>query len=127
MMKEVCFSRILIADLDKKTAHVENFVKGLNVITSKDNHVGKSLLLKSLYYAMGAEVQFDKTWNKNSKLCVISFTVGDDEYQIARLMKRFAVFRNKNLIKLTDHITSKLAPLMEKFLDLLSIYRINAL
>ncbi len=65
-MKEVCFSRILIADLDKKTAHIENFVKGLNVITSKDNHVGKSSLLKSLYYAMGAEVQFDKTWNKNS-------------------------------------------------------------
>lgn len=114
MMKEVCFSRILIADLDKKTAHIENFVKGLNVITSKDNHVGKSSLLKSLYYAMGAEVQFDKTWNKNSKLCVVSFTVGDTEYQIARWMKRFAVFRNKNLIKLTDHITSELAPLMEE-------------
>lgn len=113
-MKEVCFLRILIADLDKKTAHVENFVKGLNVITSKDNHVGKSSLLKSLYYTMGAEVQFDKTWNKNSKLCVVSFTVGDDKYQIARWMKRFAVFCNKKLIKLTDHVTSELAPLMEE-------------
>ncbi len=113
-MKEVCFSRILIADLDKKTAHIEKFVKGLNVITSKDNHVGKSSLLKSLYYTMGAEIQFDKTWNKNSKLCVVSFTVGDIEYKIARWMKRFAVFRSKYLIKLTDHITSELAPLMEE-------------
>ncbi len=112
-MKEVCFQRILIADIEKKAAHVESFVKGLNVVTSKDNHVGKSSLLKSLYYTMGAEVQFDKTWHKDSKLCVVSFAVDDDKYRIVRWRKRFAVFHNGTLIKLTDHVARELAPLME--------------
>ncbi len=113
-MREICFQRILIADIDKKRAHIENFVKGLNVVTSRDNHVGKSSLLKSLYYAMGAEVQFDKAWNKNSKLCVVTFTVDEDEYQIVRLMNRFAVFHTGKLIKLTNHVTHELTPLMEE-------------
>lgn len=46
-MKEVYFKQIMIADLQNKTARVQPFEKGLNVVTSIDNHVGKSSLLKS--------------------------------------------------------------------------------
>ena len=45
-MKEVYFKQIMIADLQNKTARVQPFEKGLNVVTSIDNHVGKSSLLK---------------------------------------------------------------------------------
>ena len=54
-MKEVYFKQIMIADLQNKTARVQPFEKGLNVVTSIDNHVGKSSLLKSLYYTFGAK------------------------------------------------------------------------
>ena len=47
-MKEVYFKQIMIADLQNKTARVQPFEKGLNVVTSIDNHVGKSSLLKPL-------------------------------------------------------------------------------
>lgn len=46
-MKEVYFKQIMIADLQNKTARVQPFEKGLNVVTSIDNHVGKSSLLNS--------------------------------------------------------------------------------
>ena len=47
-MKEVYFQSILIADLQKATARFQEFSKGLNIVTSVDNHVGKSSLLKAL-------------------------------------------------------------------------------
>ena len=43
-MKEVYFKSLMIADLQNRTARVQLFEKGLNVVTSADNHVGKSSL-----------------------------------------------------------------------------------
>ena len=49
-MSNMFFKNILIADVQKKTARFVSFEKGLNVITSSENHVGKSSVIKSLYY-----------------------------------------------------------------------------
>ena len=83
-MKEMYFENILIADIVEKTARFHGFEKGFNVITSQDNHVGKSSLLKSLYYTMGAEVDFDNVWNKNNKIYVVEFYVDKIKYRVAR-------------------------------------------
>ena len=62
-MNEMYFESILIADIYKHTARFQNFERGMNIITSTDNHVGKSSLIKSLYYALGAEVEYDTVWD----------------------------------------------------------------
>lgn len=116
-MKEVYFQSILIADLQKNTAHFQEFTKGLNVITSVDNHVGKSSLLKALYYTLGAEVDYDPVWDKNTKLYIAAIRVNDDIYQIARFMKRFAVFHFDKLILITDSVMKELSPLLEEIFD----------
>ena len=116
-MKEVFFQSVLIADLQNKTARLQPFDKGFNVVTSSDNHVGKSSLLKSLYYALGAEVDFDSVWNRNSKLYVATINVNDEQYKIARFMKRFAVFHNDRLLKITDSVTKELTPLLGEIFD----------
>ena len=116
-MKELIFNSILIADISKKAARFQEFSKGFNVITSSDNHVGKSSLVKSLYYALGAEVEFDRTWDKNSKIYIVSFTIDNKKYQIARFLKRFALFENDEMILLTDSVTKELS---KKFEDLFS-------
>ena len=66
-MKEVYFKEIMIADMQNETARIQPFEKGLNVVTSVDNHMGKSSLLKSMYYTLGAEVDFDSVWDKQFK------------------------------------------------------------
>ena len=123
-MKEVYFKQIMIADLQNKTARVQPFEKGLNVVTSIDNHVGKSSLLKSLYYTLGAEVDFDSVWDRQSKLYVVTLSVDETEYCIARFMKRFAVFEGKTLLKITDSVTQELAPLLGDIFDF-SVYLPN--
>lgn len=116
-MKEVYFQSILIADLQRSTARFQNFSKGLNVVTSADNHVGKSSLLKSLYYTLGAEVEYDSVWDKNTKLYVATIFVDNEMYRIARFMKRFAVFHNDKLLLITDSVTKELTPLLGRIFD----------
>lgn len=116
-MKEVYFKSLLIADLHTHTARNQLFEKGFNVVTSTDNHVGKSSLLKSLYYTLGAEVQFDSVWDKQSKLYVATLSVDEKEYRVVRLMKRFAVFDGDKLLKITDSVTKELTPLLSEIFD----------
>lgn len=120
-MKEVYFKNLMIADLQTHTARIQSFEKGLNIVTSVDNHVGKSSLLKSLYYTLGAEVDYDSVWDKQSKLYVVTLSVGEKEYRVVRLLKRFAVFEGEKLLKITDSVTKELAPLLGEIFDF-SVY-----
>lgn len=114
MMKEMYFDNILIADIVKKTAYFHKFEKGFNVVTSQDNHVGKSSLLKSLYFAMGAEVDFDDVWNKNTKLYVVEFYIDEIKFRVVRWQKAFALFRETELILTTKSVSRGLAREFEK-------------
>ncbi len=123
-MKEVYFKNLMIADLKTHTARVQPFEKGLNVVTSEDNHVGKSSLLKSLYYTLGAEVDFDYVWDKQSKLYIATLSVGEKEFRVVRFMKRFAVFEGEMLLKITDSVIKELTPLLGEIFDF-SVYLPN--
>lgn len=124
MMKEMYFDNILIADIVEKTAHFHKFEKGFNVVTSQDNHVGKSSLLKSLYFAMGAEVDFDNVWNKNTKLYVVEFYIDEIKFSMARWQKAFAFFRETELILTTKSVSRELARKFEKIFSF-AVYMAN--
>lgn len=119
--REMHFKSILIADIQEKTAFVTYFKTGLNVVTSSENHVGKSSILKSLYYTLGADVRFDDRWDKDSKLTVVSFAVNGTEYRIARYLRSYAVFLldDKKLkpVLITDKVIKELAPTLGKIFD----------
>lgn len=123
-MKEMYFDNILIADIVEKTAHFHKFEKGFNVVTSQDNHVGKSSLLKSLYFAMGAEVDFDNVWNKNTKLYVVEFYIDEIKFSMARWQKAFAFFRETELILTTKSVSRELARKFEKIFSF-AVYMAN--
>ena len=109
-MSSMFFKSILVADIQNHTARFVPFEKGFNVITSKENHVGKSSIIKSLYYTLGAEVHFDTRWDKNTKLTVATIDVDSIEYQLVRFNRKFAIFQGADLILLSDSVTSQLAP-----------------
>lgn len=116
-MNYMYFKSILIADIQKQTARFLTFDQGLNVITSSDNHVGKSSVLKCLYYTLGAEVKFDARWDKSSKLTMVTIIVNDTEYQIARYLNRFAIFKEASLILLSESVTKDLSPKLSEIFD----------
>lgn len=123
-MSEMYFESILIADIYKQTAKFQKFEKGVNIITSTANHVGKSSLIKSLYYTLGTEIDFDTVWDVNTKLFVVNFIVCGKRYIVVRFQKKFIVFEEENLIMLTNHVSRDLSKLYEKIFSF-SIYLPN--
>ena len=123
-MNEMYFKSILIADIQTRTARFQELKKGINVITSTDNHVGKSSLLKSLYYALGAEVEYDTVWDVSTKLYVVKVSINEKDYTVVRFQKNFAVFEEKKLVLLTNSVSRDLAKLYEEIFSF-SIYLPN--
>ncbi|MGL5041750.1 MAG: hypothetical protein ACRC0V_11600 [Fusobacteriaceae bacterium] len=123
-MKEMFFKSILISDINKNVARFKEFSKGINVVTSKENHVGKSSLIKSLYYSLGAEVEYDTVWDKDAKIYIADICVNGDDYTVVRFQKRFAVLKEDKLILLTKSVTNDLAKIFEEIFSF-SIYLPN--
>ncbi len=116
-MSNLVFTNLLVADITKRVAKSIDFVPGFNIFTSTENHVGKSSMAKSLYYCLGAEIEYDNMWEKLGKLYVLSFSIDSTEYKIARLYSSFAVFKNKELVLLTDKATSGLSKFLSSVLN----------
>ena len=88
-MRKIYFNTIIIYDALKERAFKADFNPGINIITSGENHVGKSCLVKSLYYALGADINFASSWDLKNKTVYLKFTVGEEECQIIRHQKSF--------------------------------------
>jgi ferredoxin-like protein FixX len=116
-MTNVTFRNILIVDTAKYTAKYVQFQKGLNVITSSENHVGKSSLAKSLYYTLGAEIDYDPHWDKNNKLYCLNFSVDDKSYKIVRQKKNFLLFKDELLVAECSSVTKELTPKLNEVFD----------
>ncbi len=120
-MNSMFFKDILIADIQKHTACFASFEKGLNVITSAENHVGKSSVIKSLYDTLGAEVHFDARWDKDSKISAVTIDVNGTEYRIVRFIRKFAVLKGAELVLLSESVTKQLAPKLAEIFNF-SVY-----
>ncbi|UWD34652.1 hypothetical protein NX779_02440 [Mycoplasma cottewii] len=119
MEKKFYIKQVEIYDVEKKQAFWTKFEKGINIITSNQNSVGKSSLIKSIYYAFGADLNFDNQWNKETKLTSVIFTINDRTYKINRLRNSFLVTDNENgsvLYKGTQNIT-KLSTFLSSIFD----------
>ncbi len=94
-MNKLVFRKIYIYSTGEKQAKCLEFDEGINIISSSQvdgTDRGKSVLMRSLYHAMGADSQFDDKWNDNSKTYVLQFTIGDDLYYIYRSCRLFKFF-----------------------------------
>ena len=66
---------ITIVDLTNKEAKRIVFSSGKNMLTSGGNHLGKSVIMKSLYYTLGAEVFFPNPIKRINLLTFLDFSL----------------------------------------------------
>jgi len=101
-MSKMIFKKLLIFSSVDKKAKVVEFSDGKNIITSSPidgTDRGKSIIMKSLYHALGGNCHFDAKWNDNDKTYIVNFFVDSNEYYIYRCNRLFKVFdKNLNLI-----------------------------
>ena len=94
-MSKLLFNKIYIFSSPDKAARVIEFSAGKTMITSSSidgTNRGKSVIMKSLYHAMGADCNFDGKWDDNSKIYILNFSVDGNQYYIFRHSSIFKVF-----------------------------------
>jgi len=83
-MQSLKFSRLLVLSNSEKLANQFEFSKTLNLITATDNSVGKSTLLKLIFWTFGCEPEFDTTWKSKDCTTLVEFEISNKLYKLKR-------------------------------------------
>jgi predicted ATPase len=84
--------KLVIYDYENKEANSFEFSERVNVICSEDNSIGKSCLLKSLYYALGLDIKtFSPGWNYKKILFKVYYEHNGKTGYIVRAESNFGV------------------------------------
>ena len=94
---------LLIADYENEKANKFVFSDSANLIVSSTNGEGKSSLVKSIYYALGANLKsFPKGWNADNFIFQLEVFIDGNEFLIKRHNKVISVLDN-NEVKLFEN------------------------
>lgn len=85
-------SSITMVDLTNKEAKRISFSPKKNLLTSTRNHLGKSVIMKSIYYTLGAEVYYPSPIKRLNLLTYIDFSLDAHLYRVARLKNTFVLY-----------------------------------
>ncbi|MFB0845269.1 hypothetical protein [Paenibacillus oleatilyticus] len=116
-MQRLIFKEIKILSRNEQRARIIKFHPKMNLIKG-ENHVGKSSLIKSIYYTLGAtpNVMHPK-WIGTEPICLLTFTIDDVEYSILRRKSFFAIYNSsRECIGTFDKITDGLGPFLSNLL-----------
>jgi hypothetical protein len=83
-MANLIFNRLLVLSNSEKSGNQFQFSPKKNIITAKDNNVGKSTLVELLFWAFGCELQFDRKWSNNDVEVLLDASVGSRKFRIHR-------------------------------------------
>ena len=92
---EMIFNELFLFSPKEKQARRIAFKKGINVVTSNKTDGtkrGKSVIMRSLFHALGAEAMFDPLFDVKNKVFILHFEVDSKGYYIYRASDLFKVF-----------------------------------
>lgn len=90
-MKNIYFKSAHILSIRNKKGFFTDFSPNVNIICG-ENDTGKSSLIKSLYYTLGADIRLDKKWKEDDFISKVIIHVKDRDYAFIRRDKHIAIF-----------------------------------
>jgi len=117
-MKSLRFEKIELLSAKEKKARAIEFHPKLTIFNGT-NDVGKSSIIKSIYWALGAEPRMiHPKWKEANVRALLTFTVDGVQYSIMRSGGAFAVFdANDHLLLSTNSVTRELGPFLAELLN----------
>lgn len=119
-MRKMVFKKLYIFSSSEKKAKVVEFAAGKNIITSSSidgTDRGKSVIMKSLYHALGADCYFDDKWQDDDKAYIVNFSIATEEYYIFRCNRLFKVFDSKKRLMFKTIDRRELAASLDAIFD----------
>lgn len=107
MMNKLIFKNLYIFSAAEKLAKSIKFTDGINVVTSSQvdgTDRGKSVIMRSLYYTLGADCYFDDNWKEKEKTFILQFELNDKNFYMYRSDRLFKFFdSSRQLLFTTIH------------------------
>ena len=101
------FEELFVFSPGEKLARHVAFTSGINVVTScqaDGTNRGKSVVLRCLYHALGAETYLEDKFDIDNKVVILRFAVDDVGYYILRSDRFYKVFdQDKRLLFRATH------------------------
>lgn len=119
-MKNLIIEHLYIFSPSEKKAKHISFSSGINIVTSSKidgNKKGKSIVLKSLYHALGADSFFDDKWDSDSKVYILQFSIDGTPYRICRHSRLFKIFDSENNLTFKTVDRKDLAAYLDSLFD----------
>lgn len=111
-MKRLIIKKLTIVSQAENKAKIIEFDPKLTIIKSEDdnggslNRTGKSLVMKSIYYAMGASLkQYTTNWNQMNICTIIEFQLDSVIYVLYRNNDRFILMNGDELVKKFESVS----------------------
>lgn len=108
-MKGLQFQRLVLLSDSKRLANQFTFPKRLNLVTGSDNSIGKSTLIKSLFWAIGCDPHFDEEWKSKDVKATLYFKVNQQEYIVSRYSDGIYFGRKGTPLKKYSKVTGEYA------------------
>lgn len=108
-MKGLQFQRLVLLSDSKKLANQFMFPKRLNLVTGNDNSIGKSTLVKSLFWAIGCDPKFDEEWKTHDVKTILYFKVNEKEYVVSRYVDGLYFGQKSSPLQKYTKVTGKFA------------------
>ncbi len=116
-MQKVVFKELWLLSKKEETARKISFNPSTTVILGV-NDTGKSSLIKSIYYTLGADIHFDKGWEDANVISLLRFSIGNTEYLILRYQRLFGIYdANGELIEVSQGITKGIGKYLNQLFD----------
>jgi predicted nuclease with TOPRIM domain len=117
MQRMPVLAKLLLLSTTEKAAKQVEFDKQRTLIYG-GNDSGKSSIVKSIYWALGAEPAIvNQNWHKAEITAVLWFSLDNVDYAILRHKNQFAVFdQNSTILNKFNRVSTQLSPfLADKF------------
>lgn len=115
-MPNLIFKRLLILSNSSKKANQFEFKKTYNLITAIENSVGKSTLVKMLYWGLGCEPYLDTNWRSTDSKIIVDFEIDGSNYSVKRYDNQISLkgdgFEKKSYDKITGDYSEDLAKIL---------------
>ncbi|MDP3466690.1 MAG: hypothetical protein Q8S11_00045 [Daejeonella sp.] len=122
-MKNLYISEIQLLSQKEKKAKKVLFDRKRTLIHGK-NHTGKSSLIKSIYWALGAEPLFNQKFKNTNVSAFLKFEIDGTKYSILRDGKLFGFYNeNGDLVKKFTSVTNELGPYLGELFNFQPLFQ----
>jgi predicted nucleic acid-binding Zn-ribbon protein len=117
-MKKLLLEELILVSHRERKARIVEFDQKVTILMGQ-NDVGKSSILKSIYYTLGAEPTIiNSSWRSANIISCLIFTIDGRKFTIIRHGKTFALFNSSGeILLLTNSVTKELGPMLAELLD----------